>query len=75
MTRKAKNPNKIHANERNLPGSIVCQTAIANSPSTTSAIHILPLLAGLRSTTLTSYSNLQQLQYKIMVHRGGFEPP
>ena len=75
MTRKAKNPNRIQVSFWYLPGSIVCQTATANNPKTTSAIHILPLLAGLRSTTLTSYSNLQQLQYKIMVHRGGFEPP
>jgi hypothetical protein len=61
MTRNAKNPNKIHVNERYFPGSIVCQAATANNPSTVSAIAILPLPAGLRSTTLTnpciSYAN------------------
>ena len=50
MTRKAKNPKRIHASERNLPGSIVCQTRIANTPNTASAITIRPLPAGLRST-------------------------
>jgi hypothetical protein len=71
MTRKAKNPNKIQVNCWNLPGSIVRQTKTANTPRTTSAMLILPLPAGLRSTTLTT----QSLLLKLMVHRGGFEPP
>ena len=57
MTRKAKNPNRIHVSDWYLPGSIVCQTAIANKPRTTSAITIRPLPAGLRSTTLTNSCN------------------
>jgi hypothetical protein len=55
MTRKAKNPNKIHVSDLNLPGSIVCQAKTANTPSTTSATTILPLPAGLRSTALTTH--------------------
>jgi hypothetical protein len=58
MTRKAKNPNRTHVSDRYLSGSIVCQTAIANNPSTASAITIRPLLAGVKSTTLTSSCNL-----------------
>jgi hypothetical protein len=54
MTRKAKNPNKIHVSDRYFPGSIVCQAETANTPSTDSATTILPLPAGLRSTTLTN---------------------
>ena len=74
MTRKAKNPNKIHDSERNLPGSIVCQTKIANTPNAASAITIRPLPAGLRSTTFTSPATFTTTQTKV-VHRGGFEPP
>ena len=55
MTRKAKNPNKIHVSDCNLPGSMVRQTKTANNPSPNSAIHILPLPAGLQSTTLTAH--------------------
>jgi hypothetical protein len=55
MTRKAKKPNSIHVSDLNLSGSIVCQTKTANKPSTNSAIHILPLPAGLKSTTLTAH--------------------
>ena len=58
MTRKAKNPNRTHVSDRYLSGSIVCQTAIANNPSTASAMTIRPLLAGVKSTTLTSSCNL-----------------
>jgi hypothetical protein len=54
MTRQAKNPNSIQVRDWNLPGSIVCQTKTANNPRTDSAIHILPLPAGLRSTTFTT---------------------
>jgi hypothetical protein len=75
MTRKAKNPNRIHVSDWYLPGSIVCQTAIANNPSKASAITIRPLPAGLRSTTLTSSCNFKQQPRKVVVHRGGFEPP
>jgi hypothetical protein len=38
-----------------LPGSMVRQTKTANNPSPNSAIHILPLPAGLQSTTLTAH--------------------
>src|SRR5580704_17308335 len=55
MTRKAKKPNSIQVIDLKLSGSIVCQTKTANNPSTDSAIHILPLPAGLRSTTLTAH--------------------
>jgi hypothetical protein len=54
MTRKAKNPNRIHVSDRNLPGSIVCQANPANKTNTVSATTIRPLPAGLRSTTFTS---------------------
>src|SRR5260370_29520095 len=54
MTRKAKNPNRIHVSDRYFPGSIVCQPRTAITPSTASAITILPLPAGLSSTTLPS---------------------
>src|SRR5271155_5077577 len=54
MTRKAKKPNSIQVSDLKLSGSIVCQTKTANKPSTNSAIHILPLPAGLKSTTLTA---------------------
>jgi hypothetical protein len=65
-TRKAKNPNKIHVSDRYLPGSIVCQTKTANNPSTVSATTILPLPAGLRSTTLTTHhSKLNGAQGRI----------
>ncbi len=57
MTRKAKKPNSIQVSDLNLSGCIVCQTKTANTPSTNSAIHILPLPAGLRSTTLTTEKN------------------
>ena len=49
--RNAKYPIKTHVNERYFPGSIVSQISTANTPTTESAIHILPLPAGLRSTT------------------------
>jgi hypothetical protein len=75
MTRKAKNPNRTHVSDWYLPGSIVRQTAIANNPRTASAITIRPLPAGLRSTTLTSSRNFKQQASKVVVHRGGFEPP
>ena len=55
MTRKAKNPNKIHVSDLNLPGSIVCQAKTAKTPSTTSATTILPLPAGLRAKALTTH--------------------
>ena len=76
MTRTAKNPSSIQVSCCSLPGSIVCQTATASNPKRVSAIHILPLLAGLRSTPFTSYrkSTNNHIQ-KSMVHRGGFEPP
>jgi hypothetical protein len=74
-TRKAKNPNKIHVSDWYFPGSIVCQAAIANNPNTTSAMTILPLPAGLRSTSLTSSCNFDNEPCKSVVHRGGFEPP
>ncbi len=61
MTRKAKNPNRIHVSDRNFPGSIVCQAIAANNPIPNSAIHILPLPAGLRSTTFTSPTNNPQI--------------
>ena len=64
MTRKAKNPNKIHDSERNLPDSIVCQTQIANTPNAASAITIRPLPAGLRSTTFTSPATFTTTQTK-----------
>ena len=64
MTRKAKNPNKIHASERNLPGSIVCQIRIASTPNAANAITIRPLPAGLRSTTFTSPATFTTLQTK-----------
>jgi hypothetical protein len=54
ITRKAKNPKRIHVSDRSLPGSIVSQASTAKTPSPASAIAILPLPAGLRSTTLTS---------------------
>src|SRR5579862_8933917 len=54
MTRKAKKPNSIQVSDLNLSDCIVCQTKTANTPSTNSAIHILPLPAELRSTTFTS---------------------
>src|SRR5579862_5658180 len=54
MTRKAKKPNSIQVSDLNLSGCIVCQTKTANTPSTNSVIHILPLPAGLRSTTFTT---------------------
>ena len=57
MTRKAKNPNRIHVSDRNLPGSIVCQTSTARNPKTTSAMVIRPLPAGLRSTRSPSLQN------------------
>ena len=57
MTRKAKNPSSIQVSDWSFPGSIVCQTAIASNPRADSAIHILPLPAGLKSTTspVTTY--------------------
>jgi hypothetical protein len=65
MTRKAKNPNRIHVSFWYFPGSIVCQTATANNPNTASAIYILPLPAGLRSTSLTTSCNLNNKTYKV----------
>jgi len=58
MTRKAKKPNSIQVSDLNLSGCIVCQTKTANNPRTNSAIHILPLPAGLRSTKLTDNNSL-----------------
>jgi hypothetical protein len=64
MTRKAKNPNRTHVSDWYLPGSIVRQAAIANNPSTASAITIRPLPAGLRSTLLTNQCNLNYTSNK-----------
>jgi hypothetical protein len=49
--RNAKYAMKTHVSERYFPGSIVSQISTANTPTTASAIHILPLPAGLRSKT------------------------
>jgi hypothetical protein len=65
ITRKAKNPKRIHVNDRYLPGSIVCQASTAKTPSPASAITILPLPAGLRSTTLTSTTKTYGAQGRI----------
>ena len=58
--RNAKYPMKTHVSERYFPGSIVCQTSTANTPMTASAIHILPLPAGLRSTTFQRSTRTSQ---------------
>jgi hypothetical protein len=53
-TRTAKKANRIQTNDLYLPGSIVCQAEKATTPIKASAIHILPLEAGLRSKASTS---------------------
>ena len=52
-TRKAKKPSKTHVSCWIFPGSIVRQAPSASKPIIASATHIRPLLAGLKSTTLT----------------------
>jgi hypothetical protein len=58
--RNAKYPMKTHVSERYFPGSIVSQISTANTPTTESAIHILPLPAGLRSTTFQRSTRTSQ---------------
>ena len=63
--RKAKKPSRIHASDRNFPGSMVCQTSTPSTANAASAIRRRPLPAGLRSTTAPTYYQKNGAQGRI----------